>query len=102
MSGDKTFRHIDVNIDRCVKEGHRKNMIQDSVLFDDEDNENCTIIILGMHRRLEEWNARMRACGYRGTGMVERIQKHMWAAEDLWSCKSAFDIRGYLIITDLY
>lgn len=76
------FRHIDINIDRCAKEGHGKNMIQGSVSFDDEDNENCTIIVPRMHQYLEEWDICMCAHGYCGTDMVEWIQKHMWMADD--------------------
>ena len=54
--GDSTkFRHIDVNIDNLLTQGLGANMIQGSLSFDRETPEDCTELLVGMHRRLGDW-----------------------------------------------
>ena len=54
--GDSSFYcYIDLNIPGLVYEGRRENMIQGTLSLDDEDNENCTEMLLGMRRCLREW-----------------------------------------------
>ena len=54
--GDQTyFRHLDVNIPKLLDVGRGANLIQGSVHFDDDDNENCTELLLGFQNHLAEW-----------------------------------------------
>jgi hypothetical protein len=56
--GDKTaFRHIDLNI-KAAAAGHATtSMIQGSVSWDNEDKKNCTVMMLGMHKKLPQYQA---------------------------------------------
>ena len=57
--GDQTqFRHIDLNIADLVK-GRGKDQIQGTVSFTDEDINDCTEMLLGMHRFIGQWHARL-------------------------------------------
>ena len=45
--GDQTyFYHLDVNISKLLDVSRGANLIQGSVHFDDDDNENCTELLL--------------------------------------------------------
>ena len=51
--GDKTFfRHIDVNVKDLAHSGKGANMIQGTVSIDNETSDDCTMILLGMYKRL--------------------------------------------------
>jgi hypothetical protein len=55
LLGDNIFfRHIDINIPRLFKSGRGEHMIQDFLFLDDEQEGNCTQILLGMHNYLGE------------------------------------------------
>jgi hypothetical protein len=54
--GDPTFfRHIDLNIAEAVRSGKGVQMIQGSVSWDDEDNDNCTEVLTCFHRHAAEY-----------------------------------------------
>jgi hypothetical protein len=54
--GDSTyFRHIDLNIKAAVHSGKMVNMIQGSVSWNMEDEKNCTVLLTGMHKKLEQY-----------------------------------------------
>lgn len=54
--GDTTaFRHIDINVPAFTATGRGRYLIQGSVSLDDEDDEDCTEILPGMHHHLKEW-----------------------------------------------
>jgi hypothetical protein len=54
--GDNTyFRHLDLNIPTLLSQDRGCNMIQGSVSLDDESEESCTVIMLGMQNKLGEW-----------------------------------------------
>ena len=81
--GDSSFfRHIDVNIERCAYEGHGAMMVQGSVSLDDEDEDNCTVVLPGMHRRLKDWAERLAKRGHSSKAYVERISPYMFTEED--------------------
>lgn len=53
MKGDRTyFQHIDLNIPDLLSDARGACMIQGSVSIDNESDENCTVILLGMQRKL--------------------------------------------------
>ena len=54
--GDSTwFRHIDVNIPRLLKDNRAAHMIQGSVSLDEENAQNCTILVKGFHQNIADW-----------------------------------------------
>ncbi|KAH7069660.1 hypothetical protein BKA63DRAFT_421478, partial [Paraphoma chrysanthemicola] len=56
MVGDRTeFKHIDLNIDQAVKYGYGVDMIQGSVSLNDENDQNCTIMMDGFHNIAKEY-----------------------------------------------
>jgi hypothetical protein len=52
VSDNIEFRHIDQNISQLQFTKRDRNMIQDNVSLDDEDAENCIIILIEMHKHL--------------------------------------------------
>jgi hypothetical protein len=61
-AGDNTyFRHIDLNIPDLLAKSRGASMIQGSVSLDDEGDNNCTIILPGMHQKLGLWWERLQA-----------------------------------------
>ncbi len=46
-----------------MKTGRGKNIIQGSLSLDDENKDNCTLLVLGFHRRIHEWWARVKQRG---------------------------------------
>jgi len=85
VEGDSTaFRHIDVNIPSLLESGRGADMIQGSVSLDDETEDNCTIILPGMHHHLESWWADLKARGLaKGDGFVHKISDQDWTTEDV-------------------
>ena len=94
--GDKTFfRHIDLNIPKLVKDARGKDLIQGSISFDDETSNDCTELLMGAHRFLGPWWAKVQA-RLRGKerrvpdGQVIRITSVMWTKEDAEEYKTDF------------
>jgi hypothetical protein len=55
-SGDSTFfRHIDLNISDAVGTGKGVELIQGSVSWDDEDDQNCTEVLSGFHKIFDQY-----------------------------------------------
>ena len=53
--GDWTyFRHIDINIPDLAKAGRGAYQIQGTVSLDKERSDNCTEIVPGMYRHIQE------------------------------------------------
>jgi hypothetical protein len=49
--GENTgFLHLDIGISELLRSGCGQNLIQSAISLDDEDTENCTVILPGMHR----------------------------------------------------
>jgi hypothetical protein len=81
--GESTFfRHIDVNIADFVRTGRGENALQGSLALSDEDGQNCTELLLGMHRDIGKWHKRLVDRGYAKDGFVQRIQPDMWTEDD--------------------
>ena len=81
--GDSSFfRHIDLNIPGLVYEGRGENMIQGTLSLDDEDDANCTEMLLGMKRHLKDW---WELCVERGVatdGFVHRFEGPVFTKAD--------------------
>ncbi|KAJ5630033.1 hypothetical protein N7528_003690 [Penicillium herquei] len=52
---DTAFVHIDLSIGDCIATGRGANAVQGSVSFTDEDKENCSVVLPGIHKHLERW-----------------------------------------------
>jgi hypothetical protein len=54
------FKHLDVNIMKYyagkVDQGA---LLSSSITFDDEDQDNCTAVVLGFHQFVREWASRL-------------------------------------------
>ena len=82
--GDSTFfRHIDLNIPTLVADKRGHSLIQGSLSLDNEHKDDCTEILLGMHRHLGTWwndvvkrGARVR------NGPVIKIDNTHWSKAD--------------------
>ena len=87
--GDSTFfQHIDVNIHQLVTDKRGLYQIQGTVSLDDERQDDCTVIVPGMHRYIEPWGERLRERA-RASGkepsraFVEKISDVNLTKEDL-------------------
>jgi hypothetical protein len=81
--GDETyFRHIDLNVPDLLANQRGCNMIQGSVSLDDEDEENCTVILAGMQHKLGGWWERIVQRKQQTNGFVHRITERMFTRED--------------------
>jgi len=82
-AGDRTFfRHIDLNIKAAASRGKGSNIIQGSLSLDDEDKENCTEILPGIHRELPQWWEVLRERGFTSDCPVQRIKPEMFTPHD--------------------
>jgi len=92
--GDQAgFRRIDCNpwavMDKAGNptSGKGFNTIQGIVILDDEDDENCTEMLLGFSKsggkKLREWASRLEDRGAATTGSIFNLQgKGVWTVED--------------------
>ncbi|KAF8251995.1 hypothetical protein K440DRAFT_666553 [Wilcoxina mikolae CBS 423.85] len=65
-SGEKTgFHHLDLNLRRCVESGKGQNIVQGALALDTENEENCTIVVKGFHRKMHQWYKRVEERGDR-------------------------------------
>jgi hypothetical protein len=84
------FRHIDINVERLHELDYGKFQIQGSLSLDDEDDDNCTELVKGMHRdgRLLKWWASLKEREDPtkrltvGGGNIMGIQPWMWNEDD--------------------
>jgi hypothetical protein len=81
--GDNTFfRHIDVNKKQLASSGRGANMIQGTVSLDNENQDDCTEILPGMHKHIKEWDEILTARGLSSAALVHRIEGNMFTQED--------------------
>lgn len=75
QAGDRTFfRHVDVNLSEAAQSGRGLEMIQGSVSFDDEDQDNCTKLLIGFKEVWKNWVNWMD----RGSRRNERAYIQAW------------------------
>ncbi|KAJ5139428.1 hypothetical protein N7448_002836 [Penicillium atrosanguineum] len=83
MPGEQTrFRHIDVNLNDLFQTGRGHAILQGSLSLDDEDEQNCTELLYGMHRHIHEWWASVRDRMETTDGYVQKIDGKNWTKED--------------------
>ena len=55
VEGESTgFAYLDINVDKFIKMGQGKNIIQGSLSLDDENEHSCTLLVPGFHRHIYE------------------------------------------------
>ncbi|KAJ5589664.1 hypothetical protein N7450_003636 [Penicillium hetheringtonii] len=77
-AGEQTFfRHIDINVANYMDTGRGGNLLQGSVALKDEDTDNCTELLLGMHdpNKLREW---WDSIPNRSSGFIHAIRSEWW------------------------
>ena len=57
-------------------------MIQGTVSLDNERDDDCTVILPGMHKHLKEWARMLNERGLSTDSFVHRIQDKMFTADD--------------------
>lgn len=91
LPGESTkFRHIDINIRDYVDTGRGGNILQGSVSLTDEDDQNCTEVLAGMHKPgiMADWFGALKSRENErkgrslGDGYVTRIDPWMWIKDD--------------------
>ena len=83
VEGESTgFAHFDINVDEFVKTGRGKNIIQGSLSLDDENEDGCTLLVLGFHRRIHEWWARVKQRGQDSSGYTTNALKTYLPADE--------------------
>jgi len=61
IPGEKTgFRHLDLNVRQCVESGRGRNIVQGALALDNENEENCTVVVKGFHRKMSQWYERIK------------------------------------------
>lgn len=64
---------MDINIPNAIKDETGSSQIQGSLSFDNENNDNYTIVLPGMHRRINKWWRLVINKGYGKNGAVHQI-----------------------------
>ncbi len=81
--GDHTsFRYIDISIPKYLETGRGGNLIQGTVAITDDDEENSTLMCLGMHKHLQEWWNMCKARGIAKEDHIHNIEDKMWTKKD--------------------
>jgi hypothetical protein len=75
-NGDHTqFRHIDFNVREMALNGRGLNQVQGSFALDNENNQNCTVIVKRMHKPniLQAWVQHMDSIGSNTAHFIKKI-----------------------------
>ncbi|KIX06422.1 uncharacterized protein Z518_04398 [Rhinocladiella mackenziei CBS 650.93] len=81
--GDSTaFRHIDLNIKQLAQSRRGASMIQGTVSLDNEEEDDCTIILPGMHHHIDEWARQIEDRGLSSDAFVHRISADHFNEDD--------------------
>jgi hypothetical protein len=82
-TGDSTsFKHIDVNIPDLLATGRGACQIQGTVSLDNETEDNCTVLLPGMQKKLPQWWEKCLKRGAKPNTFVHRLTEQMYTAED--------------------
>lgn len=84
------FRHIDQNISQFLIIDKKAAIIQDFLFVDDENNDNCIIILLEMHRKLRSWWERITEKDLASDEFVHRITNRMIIKNDARDFRSTW------------
>lgn len=77
------FQQLDINVRDFVNTGYGKSFLQGSVFLNDEDEQNCDELLLGMNRHLESWWNDLSSRGLVGDGNLQQIISEMWTSKDV-------------------
>ena len=56
VEGESTgFAHLDINVDKFMKTGWGKNIIQGSLSLDNENEHSCTLLVPGFYYHIHKW-----------------------------------------------
>lgn len=81
--GEKTaFRHIDINVNDLLNSKRCANAIQGSITVKDEDQQNCTESLLGMHHHLGTWWKDLKDRECCKDGLIHKVTSDMWKPAD--------------------
>ncbi|KAI9764398.1 MAG: hypothetical protein M1839_005900 [Geoglossum umbratile] len=76
VEGESTgFAHWDINVNKFMKTGRGKNIIQGSLSLDDESEHGCTLLVPGFHRHIHEWWAQVKQRGQDSSGYTTNAKK---------------------------
>ena len=75
------FRHINMNVEKYLETEHGANIIQESVSFDDETEDDCTIIVFDFHRNIKIWWERVQARKNLSNTHIHDLE-HFWTDEN--------------------
>src|SRR5947199_2511880 len=54
------FKHLDINIMKYIARNvDQSALLSSSIAFDNEHQDNCTIVVLGFHQFIREWANRL-------------------------------------------
>jgi hypothetical protein len=84
------FRHIDQNISQLISFERDVNMIQDILSLNDEDINNCIIILSEMHHHLSFWWKRMINRDLTSNNYVHQIIDQMYIKKDVQNFNSSW------------
>lgn len=73
----------DTHIRASWNSGHGKNFLQGSVSFDDEDEQNCDELLLGMNNHLESWLEDVSSRIIPSDDNEQEGFSEMWTSEDV-------------------
>ena len=76
VEGESTgFAHLDINVDKFVKTGRGKNIIQGFLSLDNKNEHSCTLLVPGFHHHIHEWWARVKQRGQGSSGYTTNAKK---------------------------
>jgi hypothetical protein len=88
LPGDNIFfRHVDLNIPKYLETGRGMQRIQTSLSLTQETATNCTVVIPGFHKKIDEWWAKVVERNHdicapgSGKGGRERLKKFLETGE---------------------
>lgn len=81
LGEDNSFLHLDLDLKGHVEEGKPANLLTCGVSLTNEDDQNCTVVIPGIHRRLPELVAYMREKGHINTASTMTTDFKWWNKE---------------------
>jgi hypothetical protein len=84
------FRHIDQNISQLISFERDVNMIQDILSLNDENINNCIVILFEMHHHLSFWWKRMISRDLTSNNYVHQIIDQMYIKKDVQNFNSSW------------
>jgi hypothetical protein len=80
--GRVSFYHIDVNIPDLLVHARGSSQIQGTVSLDNETEDNCTVLLPGMYKKLQQWWDLCLSRGAKPNTFVHRLKEQMYTKDD--------------------